>query len=878
MNPWEQQPGQPANPESKKQILKNLFFKAIYDKQGAVVGYKNSEAGRKSAEIAKPLPLQVDLSEAFDVEVIEDTRPEDPLVGKYLVRILRPTNTNWKFAEDVVRAAEISQRRASSAGTKVYRATGIPAKMRRTSDTAGDVSRVVARAMELEEKFNSEVLAALGDGTSPEHELIKLQWKDLVWALRRDRAISEKVADLREEEVEILKDLSEPDEATSGVLREIRQDIDEFKGDRERLLQESPEAFYGLHLKELKGYKRELEKGRIVETPYVREQAEDIVDHLRANKPVLVYGHLGTGKTELAMHVAKEYLKKEALVLSGSKYTSLAELYGHQILAVDKMQREDLDRFSKEVEGKFNDWCQEHRGASEEEKNRAHDRLLQIYLTQFKGGTISEFFLGPIYRAMAEGRPVIIDEVNAIPHEVLISLNHILTRRPGERMNVQQDSGAMVEIQEGFGIIMTANLNQGQDVYVDRQEMDPAFLSRLHKIEYDYIPQANRGTLEQDAGPKNELFHLLLAKVMDQNGNFNAPERSLEKLFTLAQAARTIQNVFAGKEVDSAYYFKQAGITGAIQPMLREAVLSLRALDKIMTQWVKDGYKYELDHYLYNEFVAQTTSATERAYLYQLLKDQYGFFRGQGWEQHPNYGGNSGVSSFDVKAPKNSPADNKFLGPRQVVEAAFGKAPSRKHWPGMERKSENRPDKEFVPGESMIAGKYHGEYTVNGITFGVEWDSENEGYRFFTNVRGRIGTNYLGDDIEDARQTFRTAKEVARQVSDVDELRQKMNEQRPPEIPGKFVDEQELGFGESLVNGRLDAYAHVNGLRYEVWWNSTLQEYVLGVEGVDVIRLGVEDSKARAVFRAVKKIGAQATTPSELYEAIRKQVELMDLK
>ena len=87
---------------------------------------------------------------------------------------------------------------------------------------------------------------------------------------------------------------------------------------------------------------------------------------------------------------------------------------------------------------------------------------------------------------MDDGRPVIIDEVNAIPHELLISMNHVLTRKVGDEVNVQQNSGSAITIKDGYGVMMTGNLNQGDERYVDRQDMDPAFLSRVYKIEYDY--------------------------------------------------------------------------------------------------------------------------------------------------------------------------------------------------------------------------------------------------------------------------------------------------------------------------------------------------------------------------------------------------------
>jgi hypothetical protein len=115
-------------------------------------------------------------------------------------------------------------------------------------------------------------------------------------------------------------------------------------------------------------------------------------------------------------------------------------------------------------------------------------------------------------------------------------------------------------------------------------------------------------------------------------------------------------------------------------------VLSIRALDKILTQWQKDGYKYELDYYIWKEFVSQSTIASDRAYLYQLLKDRFDFFQSDGWEQNPNYGAGGVINVFDIKPPQNSSAPKEFFGPRDVAEFAFGKAPERAQWPGIEKK------------------------------------------------------------------------------------------------------------------------------------------------------------------------------------------------
>ncbi len=638
----------------------------------------------------------------------------------------------WKKIEENVDKAEIPKRQSKRASQELRVETGLSKAEREKAGNAAVIEaagrkRVAKKALGREEDFEKAAEDILGEEGSPDRSLVGLRSKNLAKALREEHRIEKAYGILLGEETEILKTVDrEPSGAEQEALGEIREELAALDKDREALLLSSPEAYIGLHLQELKGYKKELMAGRIVETPYVKGQAEDIVVHFNAAKPVLIYGHLGSGKSELAMHIARNYIGKEALIISGSKHTTLAELYGHQVLALDKIPKEALDEYANEVEKKYEAWV----GKSEEklkalspeereaEKNRAHERILQIYLTRFGGGTISDYFLGPIYRAMQEGRPVIIDEVNAIPHEILISLNHILTRRVGDKVNVQQNSGTSVEVKTGYGVMMTGNLNQGQEKYIDRQDMDPAFLSRLYKLEYDYLPQKTEGSLEAEAGFGNELFHLMLSRAIDKNGNLEAPRDSIVKLWNLAKAARVTEDVFAGREVSNAFYFQQGG-GRSVRYLLKESVLSIRAIDNVITQWQKDGYNREIDYYLWKEFVSQSTVASDRAYLYQILKDRFGFFTSNGWEQNPTYGSGGVIASFDVKPPENVSGKSEFLGPREVVEFAYGKPPERKDWPKfdregkMEEKAEEKMDLEAL--QNLEAFKKELEKDLGGL-------------------------------------------------------------------------------------------------------------------------------------------------------------------
>ena len=386
-----------------------------------------------------------------------------------------------------------------------------------------------------------------------------------------------------------------------------------------------------------------------------------------------------------------------------------AELYGHQVLTIPDLESlkksggftdEQLKLYEKQanqIETSQKEWEKEHPDATDEEKSRHHQTLLQLTCAQMGKGTISDFVLGPVYEAMKEGRPLIIDEVNAIPHEVLISLNYILTRKPGEEITVQQDTGMKVKIKKGFCVLLTGNLNQGQRQYVDRMEFDPAFLSRLHRIEYDYLPQEKQGSFEDKRGAKNELYQLILTKMMDKRGNIVAPKGTFRRLWKLAQAARLLQDVFAGREVESAYYYQEAGGKN-VQYMLQKSTLSLREVGKILDFWKEDNFRYELDYYLYKEFVGEAVDLNDRAYLYQILKDQFGFFKSKGWEQNPNYGSAGQIFSFDIEPAKNLSEELEFNGPREVVEAGFGNIPERKIWPKLGGKGK----KEMAGAEEMI--------------------------------------------------------------------------------------------------------------------------------------------------------------------------------
>lgn len=541
-----------------------------------------------------------------------------------------------------------------------------------------------------EERFLDEEVARLLSPYKEAPELIALRMANLKRAVKTNRVFDREIEELLQEESELLalgRDASMP-RVVARELARVEADIKLKKNAREATYQTSPEAFYGLHLQELKDYKQQLENGKIVEVPYVKEQVEDVVSHLHAGKPVFLYGHLGSGKTEIAIHAAKKFSGKDPEIVSGSKNMGLSELYGHQVLDIQKITKEDLVAFTDEVQKKYEDWSEKNKEASELDKQLAHDRILQAYLKHASGGTVSRFFLGPVYKAMKEGRALIIDEVNAIPHEILISLNHILTRKVGDVVSVQQDSGEKITVAEGYGVIMTGNLNQGETIYLERLPIDPAFKSRVYSKEHKYIPQRLDGTEAEVDPNEDQMYTLLIARLMDGHGNMSVPKDAPRQLFNLAKFARLTQDVFSSEHVADSYYRQEAG-GSKIAPSLKESVMSVRALEAVINQWQKEGFKRNLEYYLWKEFISQSTVPADQTYLYEMAKTQFAFFQDAQWPEPASTKDGWTKPVGLKKIPETAVKPVEFFDARDVVEMAYGKkAPERTVWPELKPEEE----------------------------------------------------------------------------------------------------------------------------------------------------------------------------------------------
>lgn len=621
---------------------------------------------------------------------------------------------NWKKIDENVNLAGDKIRQANEASRGLHK-----------MNTDGSVStrageRLRKAYSESEEALRQEAEDIMGDDNSFEREMARMRKQNLMMALRANNRLDEEMEELQLEEAELLKTPSSS--VVADQLKQVREEQLENRKQKQELMKSSPEAWYGLHLGGLKQIKRDLEEGRLVETDYIKDQVTKVVTNIRAGQPVFIYGELGSGKTEMARHAIRKILEPRAEaeynawlkdnpgasesdkkakktecwekhvkieIISGSKDITENAFFGSQVLSTDRVDKEEAERLRQEhlkgVNEDFAAWEKAHPDATDEQRLAAYGTIETGHTAtleaRLQGGTVSGFELGPIYRAMKEGRPIILDEVNAIPHTVLISLNDLLTRRPGDKVTVQQSPTAeQIIVQPGFCFVLTGNINKADERYVGRQQLDPAFLSRLQRIEHHYLPQATQGTIEQahiiENGQKNELFELLMAMVIDRNGNLTIPDGELNNLWILAMATKWTQNNFSGLEKGHL----MNGRGEAVDYQLKEGVLSIRGLVSIIEAWQNDRFQYDLDHYVFEAYLNQIIDPRDKILLYDTFQNKFGFFdKDKGWPEL-KYDLNN-LGSINLDSPKHATARPVFMGPLTVVDTLYGKAPEREQYP-----------------------------------------------------------------------------------------------------------------------------------------------------------------------------------------------------
>lgn len=381
--------------------------------------------------------------------------------------------------------------------------------------------------------------------------------------------------------------------ADLAVMKKYSKNIEEINNKIKDLT--GPEnAYYELKRRGLLEYRRQLMKGGFVKTASIRNEIMRVLSHLQLGIPVFLRGHLGVGKTELALHVCREYLKAEPEFISGSEESTKYDIYGKtQIGAASEHER--LQEFKKRIA----DYRLMNPGATEKDVVDAEKRYYEAIIVRAQAGSFFQY--GPLLRAMKEGKPLIIDEMDGIPHSILMRINHALTRKPGDRGRIQEAGGEEITVRQGFCVLATGNVKSAR---YKREDLDAAFLSRWWSEDIKYPPQ-------------EEMYEILTAALIDRRGNLqlrNADD--MEDVRRLTEAAAEIQRIFTGDYLD--YLGEGADAARGIAAGLNKSVLSLRHLWNIIRPWKANNYKEPIEYYILNEFI-RSAVAEDQVYLVQLF-------------------------------------------------------------------------------------------------------------------------------------------------------------------------------------------------------------------------------------------------------------------
>ena len=519
--------------------------------------------------------------------------------------------------------------------------------------------------------------------------------------------------------------------------------IDTAENEIAQIANGSPEGYYVVNGLDFRNHIRELKNDELVTTPYVEDHLERLMSNMEEGRPTFIHGHLGSGKTELAIMAAKhsqiskaaldealasvdeykkslpsEMLKNDtakalrselarvyennvdkytialrdgdteavnkfsALLISGSKDLTTQDLYVDKTLKLTKFNGKSIQEHLSDVNEEVEKWKADHPEEAKDPATLAHesDKILELFKLKNQAfGTEVQDIENALYAGIKQGRPVIIDEVNAIPSSILISLNDILTKRPGQTCYVP--GKGPTKIANGFSITMTGNISSGVMEYLGTNDLNPAFLSRPDIFEHGYLPMSVESGKynEQDQPRKNELFYVAIAKLADQNGNLVLPEmdKSLNNILHLTQLAHLTQKIFAGEMMET----KLNTMSGDEHvPRLNKSVMSMRGVLNVLEKWQSTKYdESNFDLALWETFIDTITDADDKNLVIALAKSQGFFQERDGWIINTRERGSAPISleeahpgDFDkTRRPR------EVMNYRDVLEMLYGPAPER---------------------------------------------------------------------------------------------------------------------------------------------------------------------------------------------------------
>lgn len=383
-----------------------------------------------------------------------------------------------------------------------------------------------------------------------------------------------------------------------------------------------------------------------------------ILTELNQGRIVFLSGDTGSGKTELALLVAQLYLdskgikNRKAILIWWSRETDLSDFTLEKVISSENMMSkssDDLIRGERNVttlKEKVLDTIIDKSAIkneimseitqgekTDEEKEQLKQEIEQLDLDKYH--IFTKYHAKGLIKAMHDGVPLIIDEMNAIRPEVLIGLNHYFTRKVGEKITLPNGLGSF-EIKEGFCILATGNdkeANTKKEMYEGRYKIDESLINRMSVIEKWYMHQideqfSNSNLSEFDEQRDqleylnaNEIYGVLLMLLLDPKKKKGQRLTTSSKVwFEIMKESlvwKTAQETKSAfflelkkfaifiKKLQDAFERKHAVMCDGvdISNLITKRAFSMRNVREILSDYQEDSKS--LFYHIYNKYLSQ---------------------------------------------------------------------------------------------------------------------------------------------------------------------------------------------------------------------------------------------------------------------------------
>ena len=383
-----------------------------------------------------------------------------------------------------------------------------------------------------------------------------------------------------------------------------------------------------------------------------------ILTELNQGRIVFLSGDTGSGKTELALLVAQLYLdskgikNRKAILIWWSRETDLSDFTLEKVISSENMMSKSSDdlirgeRNGTTLKEKVLDTIIDKSAIkneimneitqgekTDEEKEQLKQEIEQLDLDKYH--IFTKYHAKGLIKAMHDGVPLIIDEMNAIRPEVLIGLNHYFTRKVGEKITLPNGLGSF-EIKEGFCILATGNdkeANTKKDMYEGRYKIDESLINRMSVIEKWYMHQideqfsnSNLSEFDEERDQleylnANEIYGVLLMLLLDPKKKKGKGLTTSSKVwFEIMKESlvwKTAQETKSAfflelkkfaifiKKLQDAFERKHAVMCDGvdISNLITKRAFSMRNVREILSDYQEDSKS--LYYHIYNKYLSQ---------------------------------------------------------------------------------------------------------------------------------------------------------------------------------------------------------------------------------------------------------------------------------